>query len=454
VHPGRVWDFVLAGLVLVVAAIGAIGTTTTPDPNHFWVALLVLAMFWLICRRSTYRLTKVIAKTLQPWLLGMLIVGVAYLAATAWLRQTQWPGIFIIEKAAIYSEVKLKEVLPESILVNIVLLVLLFSINVRHPTWKTWTGRFQKVISGTRSLATVLAVVTSFTFFGTAQAALFVKATAEEKYTRLKDESTTVAKLILAARVSEHREAEAQTVKKFFEAVRDGICGPVHAGASLVDCRTVHAGVIVDPEVARVDWTSQREPLRRLVNERVSELRKYAPETPPARQMAPTFDDSRWDSMLRHNFSNEEIDDAKEKFKTGLDEFASNAVNQTFDPLSEMLKNAGLSDLTEAIVRGLYESEVSRMAKSISDPLADWLFRPSSVPAEDVRANVAAVAERPVFDETALPDDVRNPIDPEERAREGARRSALEDVLRIERGDFGNGEGRSRSGPRGEIGGR
>lgn len=372
----------------------------------------------------------------------MLIVGVAYLAAIAWLRQTQWPWIFTIEKAAICSELTLKEVLPESFFVNIGLLVLLFSINVRHPTWKTWTGRFQKVISGTRSVAAVLAVVTSFTLFGTAQAALFVKATAEEKYNRLKDESTAMAQLILAARVSEHREAEAQGIKKFFGAVQNGICGAAHAGAT-VDSQVCPAPGVI-PEVARVDRTSQRE-LRRLVNKRVSELLKYTPEAPPARQMAPMFDDSRWESMLRRNFTNEEIEDAKEKFKTGLGEFASNAANQTFHPLSEMLKNAGLSDLTEAIVRGLYKSEVSRLAKSISDPLADWLFRPSSIPAEAVIAKVAkvaAVAEKPVFDETALPDDVLNPNDREARVRDRAARDLME---KLSGGDVGKVEARPES---------
>jgi len=368
----------------------------------------------------------VVAKTLQPWLLGMLIVGVAYLAATAWLSQAQLPWIVTIDKAAIWCELKLKKVLPESIVANIGLLILLFSINVRHPTWKTWTGRFQKVISGTRSVAAVVAVVTSFTFFGAAQATLFVKATAEEKYNRLKDESTAAAQLILAARVSEDREAEAQTVKKFLGAVHDGVCGAVHAGLDPQVCGAVHAGVIVDPQVVRgvPDWTSQREPLRRLVNDRVSELLKYTSEGPLARQMARNA--SRWVSMLRGNFTNEEIKDAKEKFEEGLNEFASKAADQTFHPVSEMLKNAGLSDLTEAIVSKLYNSEVSRLAKRISGPLADWLFGSSSVPDEAIIAKLAAVAERPVFDETVLPGKVLKPTVKDSAKRDDGTVSAAE----------------------------
>jgi hypothetical protein len=142
-----------------------------------------------------------------------------------------------------------------------------------------------QVLQPFEGLAAALAVVTSFTFFATAQAGLFGNATAEETYNRLKDESTAVAQLILGARVSEHREAEAQTVKKFLQAVRDGVCGPVDAGATVDPqvCRAVHAGGIVDPQVARglpdwvyaggivdpqvargvPDWTSQQEQLRR-----------------------------------------------------------------------------------------------------------------------------------------------------------------------------------------------
>jgi hypothetical protein len=94
---------------------------------------------------------------------------------------------------------------------------------------------------------------------------------------------------------------------------------------------------------------------------------------------------------------------------------ARRAVNRKseLNELRAEVARSGLSDLTESIVKGLYEAGVSRLAKSISDPLADWLFRPSSVRAEAVTAKVAkiaALAEKPVFDETALPDNVRNPI--------------------------------------------
>jgi hypothetical protein len=430
VHPGRVRDLGLAALVVVVAAMG----TTTPDPNRFWGALLLLTMLWLFCRRSTNRLTKVIAKTLQPWLLGMLIVGLAYLVATAWLPQAQWPWLFYVEKAAIWCELTLKKVLPESIVANIGLLVLLFSINVLHPTWKTWTGRLQKVISGTQSVAAVLAVVTSFTFFGAPQSAILVKAIAQEKYNRVKEESTAVAQLILAARISEGREAEAQTTKEFLNVVLAGVPDLQLPQETPDWARLAYAKEL------RTSVTNLDKQLRTSIRDRVFELLKYTSQGDAAGHMARIFDRSRLESMLGRKFTNEEIEDAKKRFETVLDEFAREGAKLTSHPLSTMLEAAGVPDLTQSIVEDLYKSEVSRLAKGISGPLAESLFSSSSVPADAIVGKVAALAARPVFDETALPREIRTPIFYRESIERAAERARELDAPG--RGDI-RGEGRS-----------
>jgi hypothetical protein len=365
------------------------------DPQHFLLALPIIAIVWFFYHRSSSRFKKTIAKTLQPWLLGMAIVGAAYLAVSAWLPQTQWPWIFRIETAASWCEVALNKILPESIFFNLALLLLILSINLLQPTWKTWTGRFEKVISKTHSIASVLAVVTSFTFFGAGQAAVLVKATAQEKADRLKDESTALGELILAARVSEDRKVEAQATRDFLDAV--------------------HAGVVVDlqlpPDLSERNLrTSQAERLRTLVTSRVSELLKYISEAPLITDhMSHVFDRARLEGMLGRKFSDEEIRDAKTRFESALDEFVREGAGLSFHPLQNMLEAGGLPDLAQSIVKDLYKSELYRLAKDISSPLADSLFRAGSVPADSTVAKLAAIVKRPAFESRSLPAEVRTP---------------------------------------------
>jgi len=92
------------------------------DPQNFWLALPILAVVWFVCESSSSRLNKVIAKTLKPWLVGMLITGVCYLAVNAWLPQARWSWIFDTEIALSRIELTLAKVLPENIFLNIGLL--------------------------------------------------------------------------------------------------------------------------------------------------------------------------------------------------------------------------------------------------------------------------------------------------------------------------------------------
>jgi hypothetical protein len=267
-------------------------------------------------------------------------------------------------------------------------------------------------MSGAGSIAAVLAVVTSFTFFGAGQTSILLNATAQEKYDRLKKESTAVAQLILAARVSEDPKSEAQTTHKFLNAIYNKV---------YADLRFNRDGSLRTQEAGQ---------LQKLVKNRVSEVLKYITESPAANRMAHIFDDDRLASMLERRLTDAEINDAKERFDTALDEFISKGADLTFDPLSKLLDAAGLTGLSQSVVKDLYASEMTRLSKEISSPLADSLFRVGSVPLASTIAKVAAVAERPVFDETSLPIDW-DPV--EARVREAERAHQRAKVILKER---------------------
>jgi hypothetical protein len=90
-----------------------------------------------------------------------------------------------MEKVASRIEIALDKVLPDSAIVNVVLLTMLFAITGFQPSWKKFTLQFQKSLSGTKITIAILAVFTSVTFFGDGQLGAVKEATAQEKYDRL-----------------------------------------------------------------------------------------------------------------------------------------------------------------------------------------------------------------------------------------------------------------------------
>ena len=81
-------------------------------------------------------------------------------------------------------------------------------------------------------------------------------------------------------------------------------------------------------------------------------------------------------------------------------ELAPKAADISIHPLFESL---GLPELPESIVRELYTAEVSHLSKKITEPLADSLFRPGSVQANNAVSELTEIANRPALDVAVLP---------------------------------------------------
>ncbi len=162
------------------------------DPHFMMITMPLFAIVWFTCRRSPHKAMKIIAETVQPWLIGTTIVALSFFTISRWLPRTEWSSIFFAEKAASWCEVHIDKFLPEGVAINVVLIVCFFALNLLGPNWKKWTERTQLVISRAKSATAVLGVVTSFTFFGSAQAGVILEWTAQEKYDRLLDQTRRV----------------------------------------------------------------------------------------------------------------------------------------------------------------------------------------------------------------------------------------------------------------------
>jgi hypothetical protein len=301
------------------------------DPQLLLLQLAAVGILWVSWRWSASRFKKIIAETIQPWLFGMSIVGIAYFSFTQWLPRADWHHIFAVETLLSRLELTLKATLPSSISANLALLAIVFALNVYRPTWKTWTGRLQKGLSITKAVAAVLAVVTSFTFFGVRQAGAVLELSAEEKYERLKDESIARSELILSARLSSEHEAE--TVKAFLDAVHHTVTLDMRAPLRLDDPMS-HV-YLENPEA----WKRAR--LSDFVSDRVKELLEYAVENRLVRRASAQLDLGQFAPLFGRSLTPEEREQAKEQFTKALDLFAKKIASATFHPLSELPPGGG-----------------------------------------------------------------------------------------------------------------
>jgi hypothetical protein len=106
------------------------------DPHYIIIAVPFFAFVWVRCRRSSHREVKIIAKTIQPWLVGMTIVAVSFFAVSRWLPRAEWSWIFFAEKAASWCEIYVGKFLPEGVAMHLILLGIFFTLNLLGSNWK------------------------------------------------------------------------------------------------------------------------------------------------------------------------------------------------------------------------------------------------------------------------------------------------------------------------------
>jgi hypothetical protein len=402
------------------------------DSYSFVLQVALVAIAWGCCHLSSYWLAQAVAKTLLPWLIGMSIVLVIFLGAKEWLPRSEWFWLDRLETEASHTEVLLKKLTPYPFIQSLGLLLVLTILNVRRPTWKPWSKRFKKALSMSAKAIAVLSVFTSFTFFATGQASIIKKATAQEKYERVKEQAKAAASLILAARITEDAKAEAKSTNDFLTAVANQVRIDMHppfpAGLQARD------GSI----------TKNEETWRQLIRRHVGELLKARDAAPALRRMTYAIDKSRLADMISRRFTEEQIKEANEQFKKALDIFVEKGADISIDPLAKLLEPLGLPELPElpeSIVHELYTSEISHLAEKATKPLADSLFRHDLVQADNALAEFSDIANRPVFDFEAVKlvtpaigeraPELTAKEEAEKRGRERAAERAAEELNRI-----------------------
>lgn len=393
------------------------------ETYSFALQLGFLAVAWAWCHFHPHWLAQAVAAPLLTRLIGMLIVLAIFLGLKEWLPGSEWSSIIWLETESSRIEIFLEKLTPYPFIQSLGLLLVLTILNIRYPTWKPWSKGLEKALSTCAKAIAVLSVFTSFTFFATGQSNIIKKATAEEKYERVKDQANACARLIIGRRLTEDTKAEAKTANDFLAAVDSQI---------KIDMRLFFPTGLRERNGG---ITADKDRWRQLVGGHVRELLKARDATPAVRRMKYTIKKSRLADMISRRFTRDQITEANEQFKKALDMFVERGADIPLDPLTRLLESVGLPELPGAIVKTLYTTAISHLAEKVTKPLADSLFRPNSIQENTALADISEIANDPVFDVGALPTRLIAPTiedrAPELAAREKAVEEAGQELRRL-----------------------
>jgi hypothetical protein len=408
--------FAFSPLLLGVALIFLFGAIIVPaglimvvyDPKNLWVGLPVTFCLWLYChwRGKNNDLAKAIAATLAPWLVAMTVAESMFLAALAWLPRTEWHWLYLTGWAASEVDLLFAKILPSSVLVNLGIIAILLGFNICLPRLTFLTKGFQRLITIAHKIAVGVSFFCGITFFGAGQASAVADSTAQERYDRLKDQSDSAAQLSLAARITDDLTQETTNIHDLFDSIHQAVKDDMDLDYDFSEypIRYRHGG---DLQTQEKDWEHRR--LRFFVERRVDELRKAIESNRRLLRTASVLREGIFEKTARLKITEEQKRDAEEQYDKALDVLGDKVKDVTFHPLSEALKSAGFSELAGDIVKEVYNYEVSRMARDLSEPLADALFRSDEISKDSLVAKFSAISDRPVFDEESLPKSVWAP---------------------------------------------
>jgi hypothetical protein len=327
----------------------------------------------------------------------------------------------------------LEEVVPHSAVAGILIFFILLWINMLVPRMKTTTRRVAAVLTTTKSVAAVVAVFTSFSFFGPVQAGALLKATAAEKFARLRDQSVARAELVLSARVSDGETREAQHTRSYLDAVYNGVVVD-ESVTPFDDFGNRYRAAMLKKPYDRA--ASRRAWLLSLVKARVTELKDAMRDHPAVHRALAEVGGLGSLLFLGRQLTDQERADSAEKFGRELDKFAGKIAEDSAHPLMELLKGIGAPELIQAIIKDLYKTEVERLAEHVSAPLAEALFDHPMLAQEPLPLELEKSLSDPVFDSASLPVEIAEPTKAsriESKAAEEQRARIVEKAIKAVR---------------------
>ncbi|MEJ1961775.1 MAG: hypothetical protein WDO56_09585 [Gammaproteobacteria bacterium] len=220
--------------------------------------------------------------------------------------------------------------------VNVALLLGFFALNVRKPEWKPWSDRAEKSIARLGAITAILAEFTSFSFFSIGQSGLLLKATADEKFDRLKNRSIALAELMLTARMTQNTESEKTATLHYLDTMYAGVVVDLHVPPTLTR-RSIATQQRQQPSQRKGAQELWRERIRSVVRARATELKDYIGRSSGEGRSTESLSEQALRSMVTRSLTAKEIDDAHARFEKASDAMIKSASDFGFPSIGSAI---------------------------------------------------------------------------------------------------------------------
>jgi hypothetical protein len=407
-YRGPLFALLALGAVFVgavAAAVAALGYAAIREIlKAFYPTLALFTAAWAYARFfAKGPRWRWLADSLFPWVAGMGALAVIVESVRLFLPRADWPWLFRIQNAAHTAEGVLKHLEPGRLDLQVPMLLAVFTAGLALPWVAPWLPAFKKGLGIAHKVVAVLAVFTSFTFFGAQQAGDLVQFTKSETYKRVKPDATALAETAIAARLAQDPAAETKMVHDYFDAIEAGVTTEARAKAEVKG---------EDPDAAAASPDRAKDLVQQRVNELRSALAGSALVAAAGRKVSGALE-----LTVGRPLSADERAKAHDLLLDGVKLLVSHAAGFADDPLTVWLTAHGAPDVPLELVTDLYQEKVTDLAKSIAGPVADAWFRPDTPEARTADERLTALPDGPAFDAAGLPADVAHPK-LEDRVRE------------------------------------
>jgi hypothetical protein len=389
----------LALVLIVGVAVGA-SVALRELVKHFYPTLGVLCAVWAASRLWPRAWLRVVAAACVPWIIGMGSLVVLVQGTRLFLPAADWQMLIRIQTLAGSAQDFLKAVTPGGWITQLSLTVVALALGLAAPSLAVWAPRVRKALSWAGKVAAVLAVFTTYSFYGASYGTSGIVAfTKEEGRRRVQPDARALAEQQIAERIRRDPAADARALNQYLAAVAEGV--RLQKQAEALQAERLPGSRPVPPQPLTPDDGTR-------LLDRAAELAKAVARSRVS-QAAGAHVTGAIEGLMGRPLTLQERAQAHDAFKRGLSIVLGQAAAMAAGPLIEGLQGKDGSELGKKIAEDLYEQQVERATDPISSEMADAWFHAGGPQAAGVALAIPPEVLAPAFQAESIPLAVLHP---------------------------------------------
>jgi len=338
---------VLPIVLVLISGILPVLFETLFKEEYFFHALIIIFLIWLYLKRVNDSALNSFEKALTPWLVGMGVVGILSISAEHVIPRLYWKWLFKFEDLTIAFKELLGFFVPDSLTTKILVVLMIFIIDITLPHLPTWTISINRILTNTKNLSKILAVIVSFTLFGAGQTNAVARNIESEKYTRIEPDANALASLTLQAKLIYQKEIEKEIAKNWLQAIAQGVY--VEMQVSKKEYGEIHSKNDVD----------------RLIDDRAKELTELLNKELRSIDVGGRSVATTLEFHFGKRITDSQRLSAKNADEKTLKEFASEVAKTSSNSMWKITSNSDALLIAQKLISDLYKVEVIRLAQKL-----------------------------------------------------------------------------------------